>query len=33
MYSNNEVGMRIDGAAAWKLAELVDSLGVHFEKR
>ena len=28
MYSNNEVGMRIDGATVWKLAELVDFLSV-----
>ena len=28
MYSNYEVGIRLEGEAAWKLAELVDSLCV-----
>jgi cardiolipin synthase len=32
MYSNYEVGVRIEGKGAWKLAELVDSLDAYLRK-
>jgi len=32
MYSNYEIGLLIEGEAAWKLAEIVDTLGIKLKE-